>query len=295
MEGQKFSRYCSLVSSLATPALQKLSPPAPGSDPGSNPGEASLGIAIPAARLLLADDAALHEGLASGLEQLATCAGGMLADSGGDRRDVYYPFALHLHLTAFNNLYESLPVGLWSRCDEALAKAAAPAREVETFATQPPGCNDVARVLWDTLCLYELAHAQQRDTDVEWLDSVVHQVIENPGDDGSLHAMDESESMELWTYRELCGLHALANLALRRRNDGWAKRVAAIVAHHEANTQPDFTTTQPWGVFAFVWTGEAMMFADQQLHDAQHAGGGTLQLIAALLLADAADALRTFK
>lgn len=276
MNGPDFSRYRSLVSSLASPALE-------------NPARCGLDAAVPAARLLLEDDPDLHAAFAEGFERIAA-GDTMLSDTGGDRRDVYYPFALHLHLAAFNKLYEQLPTGLWSRCDEAMQQAVAPVREAENYISEPPGCDDVARVLWDVLCLYEYNAARALEVDVEWLDAVVHQVVDHPGDAGALHAVDESESIELWTYRELAALHALSNLALLRRNDGWAKRVAAVAAHHEANTQPDFTTTQPWGVFAFVWTNKPM-FADQQLHDAQHAGGGTLHLIAALLLADAARAL----
>ena len=106
--------------------------------------------------------------------------------------------------------------------------------------------------------------------------------------------MEADESFDLWTYRELSGLHALANLALRQRNQVWAKRVQDIAEYHQANTQPDYTTSQPWGVFAFLWPDSTHLFAEQQIHDAQTEGGGGLTPLAAMLLADAAHSLAAF-
>jgi len=62
----------------------------------------------------------------------------MLADTGGERRDVYHPLVLHLHLQAFSRQYESLPVSAWSACEDAVPEAVAPTREVEGWTETPP-------------------------------------------------------------------------------------------------------------------------------------------------------------
>jgi hypothetical protein len=220
----------------------------------------------------------------------------MLGDSYGHRRDVYQLFVLHLHLAAFLKRYETLPAGVWSACEELINAAVEPARQVETYADAPPPADQIAPALWKTLCLFETAKLQSRDADIEWADGVVHQIVDRPGKDGSLHPLDEAEeSFDLWTYRELTGLHALANLALMRRDAVWARRVQEIAQHHQANTQPDFTTSQPWGVFAFLWSAGTHLFAEQQMHDAAVEGGGRLEPLAAMLLADCAASLSAFQ
>src|SRR5690606_33037121 len=106
-----------------------------------------------------------------------------------------------------------------------------------------------------------------------------------------------NESPDTWTYRELTGLHALANLALLRRNTAWARRVKEIAGYHLEHTQPDFTTYEPWALFAFGWTPATSDFAQQQLHDVQThlASGGVDLTAAALLLADADWAMGMFE
>ncbi len=290
MEAKEFSRYRELLASLAGPALRTVPPCDVQPD--------ALTLGVPAARLLLEDDPDLYPSLRMGFETLALLGrddAPMLADSFGHRRDVYQLFVLHLYLAAFVKHYESMSVTQWSACEDLVPAATESARRIDVYAATPPPAEDVAPTLWRALCLFETAVIQSRDTDIEWADAVVHQIVSHPGDGGALHAMEESESYDLWTYRELSGLHALANLALRRRSDRWAKRVQQIAAHHQATTQPDYTTSQPWGVFAFIWSGDTRLFADQQIHDAQTEGGGGLTPLASMLLADAAHVLSIFE
>lgn len=284
-----FSRYRDLVSGLARPALAAV--------PAAEIQPDTVLLGVPAARLLLADDPTQYDGLATGLTTLARfsrSSGLMLADTFGHRREVYHLFVLHLHLAAFAKRYETMPVSLWSACEDSLDRAIEPARAIEAYVSQPPPAQQVAGALWRALCLFEAAAIQSRDADIEWADSVVHNIIDHPGIDGSLHPFEEGDLPEVWTYHELVGLHALANLALLRRNSPWARRVQEIADHHQRCTQPDFTTAQPWGIFAFVWSAGTAIFADQQLLDAQTQGGGNLQPLAAMLLADAANSLSTF-
>jgi hypothetical protein len=292
----QFSLYRRLAADLARQALGR------GSD-HEPPASAGLSVALgrPAARLLLADDPTLYDGLAAGFKALASPAAlsddAPVADLAGHRRSVYHLLLLHLHLAAFGRRYEQLRPGQWSICEAALPQAVEPARRCQLYLDRPPPPSQVHLVLWQALCLAEQARLSGRDVDQEVADSVVHHIIAVAVPDGALHARDESESLDAWTFHELAGLHALGLLALGRRRREWARRVEEVATYHLENTQPDNVTSQPWGLFAFCWSPATRSFADQQLHDttthlsvAGHGGEG----VAGLLLADAADALAEF-
>jgi hypothetical protein len=286
----KFSQYRAMVSPMAAAALRGAPEPHDG-----------VALGVGAAVLLLEDDASRYAALPAGLHALASCPRPpMLADPSGHRRDVYFPFVLHLHLRAFALRYESMPTGVWTACEDVLPAAVDPVREAEDYADRPPPPERAALTLWQALCLAEFADVTRRDVDVEVADAVAHQIAARPGADGTFHPRSPDQSLDAWTYRELCGMHALAGLALLRRNRTWASRVEQIGRYHQEHTQPDYTTTQPWGVFAGLWSPTTDMFAQQQLHDTASAQATASDEYArhlamiGMLLADAADALARF-
>jgi hypothetical protein len=314
----QFSRYHKLAADLALKSLGGAAEVAGGASAEAD----SVALAVPAALLLLRDDADQHAGLVAGFKRLAqlgrpwslvgvtpgmtdvptrpqtsppTLPTGFpkLSDPAGHTRDVYHPFVLHLHIAAFLLRYESLPTSVWGGCEGELAEAVAPTRLIETWAETPPPPPEAALVLWQALCLVEQAQAEARDADFELADAVVHSVLSQKGEDGALQPQSPDESPDAWTYRELTGLHALSHLAQRRGNKGWARRVQEVAQFHVAHTQPDHVTNQPWGLAAFAASDQTAVMADQQFHDAAGSapGSGGVGLVAALLLADAADAL----
>ena len=295
---QKFSRYHRLLTRLAGDGLLAASRLPSTSD--------SVLIAVPAARLLLADDMAMQSDLVKGFDLLARMgrAAGRktpkMGEPDGHRCSVYHGLVLHLHLAAFNRYYERLPRSDWSMCEDRLPDAVEPVRDIEQYGDVPPPADRVDVVLWQALCLLDQAEALRRDADVELIDSVVHQTIRTaPPDPGGatdrpLHRRQDDEALNVWTCRELCGMHALANLALQRRNRPWARRLEQAALYHLEHTQPDYTTTQPWGVFAFLWPDRTETFAEQQIHGATMQGGSCPGPMASLLLADAAHSLLAF-
>lgn len=293
----KFSRYRVLVADLARKALAH-------QDTEASADHVDVMLGVAPALMLLDGDMTRGPHLVSGFRRLGSVATGaatpMLADSAGDRRDVYFPFVLHLHLRAFARRYEMLATADWMACEDNLPGCVTGVREAENHADRPVPPQATARVLWQALCLAEYADVSKRDVDMELADAVVHQAVSRPGEHGCLHPASPDESPDAWTYRELTGLHALANLALFRRNRTWACRVEEIAGYHLEHTQPDFTTTQPWAIFAGLWTERTAMFAEQQLHDvtsAQATSSGaydTHRPMVGMLLADAADALAQF-
>ncbi len=335
------NQYHAILTGLAKPALEAvgLDParsPAQSSQAGGGQPQPSVLLGVSPARLLLEDRPDLYGALVDGARALAALteawqnkpAGELprLTDTAGHSRDVYWLLVLHLHLAGFARHYESLSAGQWSACEQALSQAIEPARWIEAYAGVAPTGDRVAVVLWSALCVLEYALLAGRDVNVELVDTVVHHAIQPTAKDASspLHPMqgqaqgEGSPSLDAWTYRELCGLHALANLALGRRNAAWAKRVEQVALYHLEHTQPDHVTTQPWGVFGFLWSPKTRVFVDQQLHDAMAQGRGgtavkthadtasgplgarpnhapqnryTLEPIAGMLLADAAAAV----
>ncbi len=318
MTEQKFTRIRPLLVELARRGLGAVARHAVDAD--------SVLLGVPAAQLLLDDDPALYAALRAGFEHLARLGESSKAgrspsssEPRGHRRRIYHALVLHLHLTAFNEHYERLPGSAWGACEDRLPAAVAPARCIEDYGDVPPPADEVDSVLWHALCLLEQAQALSREVDIELIDAVVHQAISvrpPDADDATAQPLGpraDGESLDIWTYRELSGLHALANLALSRRNTTWARRVEGIALHHLEHTQPDYTTTEPWGVFAFAWSDKTQTFAEQQIHDAtvqaateQVPGAaatpeGTcaqqapVSPVSAMLLADAAHAMGAFE
>jgi len=126
-------------------------------------------------------------------------------------------------------------------------------------------------------------------------DDLLLGVADTPADrPAPLHPfVDGDELIDVWWFRELAAIHALAHLAAGPRPDLLA-RLRSAVLYHLHHTQPDHTTAQPWGVAAFAFFPDALPFADQQLHDAQAnwtATGPAATLLPGLILADAAHTL----
>ncbi len=163
MGAKEFIRYREMMARMATPALRGAlgqtqegsgGSGASGGVPGVPAGSVLLGISP--ALLLLADDKELHNALAAGLRQLGAMGRATgpsqrtpaLRDPAGHTRKVYHPFVLHLHLAAFLRRYETLPAALWGACEEALADALLPARQIELYADKVPPAELTAMVLW---------------------------------------------------------------------------------------------------------------------------------------------------
>lgn len=276
----QFSRYRGLVSHLAGAALAAAERGAP-----DKPGADSLMIALPAARTLLTGEALAETTVT--LQTLAQSAGRWVTLT-GQHRPVYDPLAAHLVMRAM-----------------AIGNQPAAARDHLTTLSarlkpEPPRRETVALVLWQALCRME---AGDRLNDSAAVDEAVRCVERVLADSPSatpdkapapLHAQRTDDQLDHWTYRELSGLHALANLALHADRADWWAAVDRIVDFHMEHTQPDYTTYEPWAVHAFLRRAATRVFAEQQLHDTQtnlHITGPDAALLPALLLADAAQAM----
>ena len=125
-------------------------------------------------------------------------------------------------------------------------------------------------------------------------DGIQWESLVSTGDGPLLPALRE-EGIETWTEAELSALHALWHLARRRDSAEIRERCARAVAWHLAEVQPDNATNRPWAVHAFVLAArrhpDAILHARTLVHNAM-VERGRPERFAALLLVDAADALR---
>ncbi|MCC7408832.1 MAG: hypothetical protein IT442_12220 [Phycisphaeraceae bacterium] len=222
-------------------------------------------VGLPAARKLLGETGpALEMDLSRAARALRTAQGRAI-------RPVYGLLVAHLQLSAMGPLAGLSPL----------------ARHAEQHVRDGQ-VGDVSVSLWSAMVALE---AQQSVEDAQ---SLIDAILDQPGEDGALHAMSVDDSLDAWTYRELTGLHALGHVVRLCPTDYRRIRMAEVAEHHLRNTQPDHTTHEPWGLHVFAATTDTLMLAEQQLHDvaAGLAGVRSGGVVTGLLLADAAWALR---
>ena len=124
----------------------------------------------------------------------------------------------------------------------------------------------------------------------------VDRIIETPTN-GSLFPMDLYSAIEVWTESDLCGLHALWNLASTRARNDWMTRAHDIRDWHLEHIQPDNATNRPWALHVFLLAGtpEAIHHASILLHNCQAMHGHPDPLSARILMESARQLERATK
>ena len=271
----QFSRYRALLSQSAQSALE-----ATAGAMGDAPSPGALAVVVPVVR---------GESAVKALGALAH-GPGRLTTLTGQSRPVYLPLAAHLARDALAK--EKSRQGGGEQADVA--------RLAQMLESEAISRQTVSLVLWQSLCVMEAAalldDRAMHDAAAARVDAVLADApaASDASGAGPLHAQRSEDQLDHWTYRELSGLHALANLAHHADRDDWWQAVHRIVLFHLEHTQPDYTTCEPWGVHAFLRWPETVVFADQQLHDTQTnmtLEGASAALLPALLLSDAANFL----
>lgn len=103
-------------------------------------------------------------------------------------------------------------------------------------------------------------------------------------------------AIEVWTERELAGLHALLWLAMRKRDEQAMARVFDAADWHLEHTQPDNATNRAWAAHVFLLLAarrslaDARLYAETLVHNCMVATGAP-DALSALILRDAAAAL----
>jgi hypothetical protein len=231
----------------------------------------------------------------------------LLRDELGHRRALYFPLSLRLHLSvaatehdpdsATTTAGDASNQSIVSLRQDLIDASRAVLLRLSEWPASSQTC-DVAIMLWNALTRSQALswHGGGGEVDDEMIaiDQTVDRLIAHSGPDGSLHEQGVEDTIDAWTFRELTGLHALADLAVQRKRQDWLAVVRRVALHHLHNTQPDHITTQPWAAHAFSWWPDTMSFARQQIHDASLSGVATGRASASPVIgAILADAVNT--
>ncbi len=117
-----------------------------------------------------------------------------------------------------------------------------------------------------------------------------------PYPDGPLFDQSLSKTIEVWTERELSGLHALWRVAAKRNDESVMNRVHTTARWHVEHTQPDNATNRPWAAHVFLLISfqdddaGARLYAETLVHNCQTTHG-VPDPLSGLILEDCASAL----
>lgn len=120
----------------------------------------------------------------------------------------------------------------------------------------------------------------------------------HPREEGPLFPQTSSQTIEVWTERELSGLHALWRLGQTRqdRRETAVQRARAGARWHVEHTQPDNATNRPWAAALFLILAtededhSARLYAETLIHNCQTTHG-VPDALSGLILRDGADML----
>jgi hypothetical protein len=255
----------------------------------------------------------------AGSERMSSSA---VVDRTGHHRPVYRGLLIYSWLQAFSLAYETLSRAEFGRWEEGLRPwcdlMEAELGEIEwpTNGPMPAGRGSSAtESAWMALGLHIAGKVFVRDAWTDLASDTFGRLvkaqnalsnadfrlpIENAPIDNRQSAIGNSrgpfllagpsDNPETHAYHELVLLHAAASYAVQAEDRTVAAAVSRNAEYHQESTQPDHATTQPWGLFAFIWNTKTRPLADQVLHAATPSDSE----ISLMLLADALYCLKLF-
>ncbi|MGH7214131.1 MAG: hypothetical protein ACREIT_05150 [Tepidisphaeraceae bacterium] len=224
----------------------------------------------------------------------------VVVDRGGHHRPAYRGLLVYAWLQAYRLVYETMSASEFGRWEEAL-RAWCDLLEAELGAVAWPGDGmpasrgaSATEAAWTALALHVAGKVFVRDAWTDLASDTFGKLARGQQPNGAFLRATPSDNPETLWYHELVLLHAAASYAVQSEDRPLAACVARNTAYHLAETQPDHATSQPWGLFAFVWNPATRPLADGMLHAvrAQHPQGVTG--VSLMLLADALYCLRLF-
>jgi hypothetical protein len=220
-----------------------------------------------------------------------------IIDRLGHHRPIYRPLLIYAWLSAFSLRYEDLPRQEFGRWEEAL-RAWSDLLEAElgdigwdqTSAWAARG-GSAGEACWIALALQRAGKVFVRDVWIDLASDLFGKLVKAQQSSGAFLQVTAADSPEARWFDELAILHAAAAYAAMAEDRTVAAAVKRNTEFHLRETQPDHATSQPFGVFAFIWNEETRSLADQMLnHVSMREPDGVTQI----LLADVLQTLRLF-
>jgi hypothetical protein len=222
----------------------------------------------------------------------------VIADASGHHRPVYRPLLIYSCLQTFRKVYELLPRSEFGRWEEGLRpwcdllEAELGEMEWPSNSILPAGRGaSASEAAWNALALSIAGKVFIRDAWTDLAADTFGRLTRAQRPTGAWLAAAPADNPETHWYHELVLLHAAASYAVQTEDRPLASAVGRNASYHLGETQPDHATSQPWGVFAFIWDERTRTLADQVLHAAKATASGGVSL---MLLADALYCLRLF-
>lgn len=222
-------------------------------------------------------------------------------DAAGHSRSVYRPLFAYAWLQSYRLVYESLPRAEFSTWEEAL-RAFADLLEADLGSTAWPVESLAAgagarwsEMAWEALALFVAGKVFVRDVWIDLASDTFGRLARFQQPNGGFLASTAADQPETLWYHELQILHALASYAVQAEDRPIAAAVAKATRFHQNETQPDHATTQPWGLFAFIWNADTRMLADQLLHSARIQHPEQIDGVSLMLHADCLYCLQLFE
>ena len=224
--------------------------------------------------------------------ELATCA---IVDQRGHRRPAYRGLLVYAALQAVRLTPDAPPnwkAGLAPWVQTLANELAHFDSPLDPTAPLPAASGAAASAAaWNALALHVAGDDSWRGLAATTFDAFARRQLPS----GQFLAASHSDNPETHWYHELVILHAVASFAIQTGGANLLAAAARNAAFHQAETQPDHATHQPWGLAAFILNPTTHPLADQLLHSATTlpgAGGPTVSGITSILLADALYCLR---
>jgi len=136
-------------------------------------------------------------------------------------------------------------------------------------ASLPAASGAVATAAaWNALALHVAQSVYHHDAWSRLAAGAFNQFARRQLPDGQFLIASSFDNPETHWYHELVILHAVASYAVQTGDATPLAATARNAAFHQAETQPDHATHQPWGLPAFLLDPATHPLADQLLHSA---------------------------
>lgn len=230
-------------------------------------------------------------------ERLSSTA---IVDRSGHHRPVYRGLLVYSWLRAFERVYETLPRSEFGRWEEGLRPwcdlLEADLGEIDWPAGPMPAGRGASATesAWMALSLHVAGKLYVRDVWMDLASDAFGKLTRAQTGRGTFLLPSRSDNPETHWYHELVLLHAAASYAVQAEDRLVASAVARNADFHLNETQPDHATTQPWGLFAFIWSEPSRPLADSLLHAAAVQDPHRTDGVSLMLLADALYCLELF-
>jgi len=211
----------------------------------------------------------------------------IVLDRTGHHRPVYPALLIYACLQSFRIQYELLPRSDFGRWEEGLRPWCDHLESVLGDLQFDPGLISAGRgstltqAAWTALALHVAGKVYVRDAWTDLASDFFGRLTQSQNTDGTFLSAGSSDNPETWWYHELVLLHAASSYAVQAEDRHVASVVRRNTDFHQSETQPDHATSQPWGLFAFIWNPQTRPLADQLLHSAEAQPDGVSQILLA--------------